>query len=150
MTDFLYTTYIKTTPDKLWRALTNPEFTRQYWGYNTSPDWKKGSDWVHATPDNSHVNVVGKVLESDPLKKLVLSWASPENKADESQVTFEISVIEDMVRLDVTHSNLSVDMARGVTGGWPRVLASLKSMLETGTALNTWAGKDSPCGSKVA
>jgi len=144
--DFVYTTYIKTTPEKLWQALTNPEFTRQYWGTNTS-DWKKGSNWQHANVSGDTVLAAGKVIESNPPKRLVLSWAAPDNKADESQVTFELEAIEDMVRLNVVHGNFKADsqMAEKVSAGWPRVLSSLKSLLESGKALNTWAGK-TDCG----
>jgi uncharacterized protein YndB with AHSA1/START domain len=149
--DFVYTTYIKTTPEKLWAAITNPEFTRQYWGHDNISDWKKGSDWKLDTPDGKVTKTGGKVLESNPPKRLVLSWAKPDNKADESQVVFEISVIEDLVRLDVVHSKLSEDMGRGVSNGWPRVLSSLKSFLETNHPINTWAGMDSTnCGGKAA
>ncbi len=144
--DFIYTTYIKTTPEKVWEALTNPEFTHQYWGHNNISDWKKGSEWKHVSADGSDVKMVGKVLESNPPKKLVISWCSKANPADESQVAFDISTMDnDMIRLDVVHSNLSVEMGRGVSAGWPRVLSSMKSFLETGKPLNTWAGQESKC-----
>lgn len=143
--EFVYTTYIKTTPEKLWAAITNPEFTRQYWGQENISDWKKGSDWKHITPDGKTTKVVGKVVESIPSKRLVLTWASPESRADESQVVFDISVFEDMVRLDVVHSKLSPKMAGAISNGWPRVLSSLKSFLETGKALSTWAGSEVKC-----
>lgn len=143
--DFIYTTYIKSTPEKVWQAITNPEFTRQYWGHENISDWKKGSEWKHVTVDNKDIRIVGKILESTPSKRLVMTWANPKNRSDESQVAFDISTAEDMVRLDVVHSKLSADMARGVTGGWPRVLSSMKSFLETGRALNTWAGHEQKC-----
>ncbi len=143
--DFIYTTYIKSTPEKVWQALTNPEFTRQYWGHDNISDWEKGSEWKHSTVDGKDIRIAGKILESTPPKRLVITWASPANKADESQVAFDISTAENMVRLDVVHSKLSAEMARGVSGGWPRVLSSLKSFLETGKALDTWAGHDRKC-----
>ncbi len=143
--EFIYTTYIKSTPEKVWQAITNPEFTRQYWEKENISDWKEGSEWKHVTPDGKSVKIMGKILESNPPIKLVMTWASPENKADESQVSFDISSVEDMVRLDVVHTNLSADMARGVTSGWPRVLSSMKSFLETGKALNTWAAQEHKC-----
>ena len=81
--EFVYTTYIRTTPEKLWDAITNPEFTRQYWGgYGNISDWKKGSKWKHVGDDEKHtVRVVGEVLESVPPKLLVLTWADPADPA---------------------------------------------------------------------
>jgi uncharacterized protein YndB with AHSA1/START domain len=140
MSDFIYTTYIKTTPEKVWQAITNPEFTRQYWVNENISDWKKGSEWKHVTPEGG-VKVVGKVLESNPPKRLVMSWAGVENKADESQVVFDISVVDDLVKLDVVHTKLSADMGGKVSGGWPLVLSSMKSFLETGKALDIMAFK---------
>ncbi len=141
--DFVYCTYIKTTPEKLWNAITNPEFTRQYWVHENRSDWKKGSRWQHVSGDGKHtVKIVGEVLESVKPKRLVLTWADPADASDHSRVTFEIERIEDMVRLTVTHGDFKTgsDMARKIAIGWPRVLSSMKSILETGTPLNTWAG----------
>jgi uncharacterized protein YndB with AHSA1/START domain len=128
----------------LWAAITKPEFTCQYWGgaKNVS-DWKKGSKWQHvfeAEPDP--VGIIGKVLESIPPKRLVLSWADPDDAADKSRVTFEIEPIEDMVCLTVTHGNFKAGspMVGKVSWGWPRVLSSMKSFLETGKGLNVFAG----------
>ena len=141
---FIYVFYIRTTPERLWEALTNPEFTRQYWGGNANiSDWKKGAKWQHVDRDeNDNVYVVGEVLESLPPKRLVLTWADPDDTADSSRVTFEIEPIEDMVRLNVTHGDFKTGsvMAGKVSGGWPRVLSSLKSFLETGKALNISCG----------
>jgi uncharacterized protein YndB with AHSA1/START domain len=136
MTDFVYTTYIQTTPEKLWAALTNPEFTKQYWGDTTS-DWKKGADWKLAQTGSGQTLVVGKVLESVPPKRLVYSWVDPDDKNEVSQVTFEIETIDGMVKLSVAHDHFKPGstMAPRVAGGWPRVLTSIKSFLETGTAL---------------
>jgi uncharacterized protein YndB with AHSA1/START domain len=147
--EFLYTTYIKTTPQRVWDAITNPEFARQYWGHGNISDWKPGSRWDHQKPDGS-VLMTGTVLESNPPRRLVLSWVRPDSIADQSEhsrVTFEIDMFEDMVRLNVTHDQLKPgsDMARGISAGWPRVLSSMKSFLETGTPLNTWAGQERTC-----
>jgi len=138
--ELVYTTYIRTTPKKLWDAITNPEFTRQYWGGNENvSDWKPGSKWVHVTGDEERaIRVTGKVVEIVPLKRLVLTWADPADEADVSRVTFEIEPLEDEVRLDVIHGDFKAgsDMVNRVSGGWPRVLSSLKSFLETGRGLN--------------
>ena len=145
--EFIYTTYIKSTVDKVWNAITNPEFTRQYWGERANAsDWKKGSKWKHVD-DEGGVYVGGEVLESARPKLLVLSWVDPENPADHSKVTFELEQIEDQVRLNVVHGDFQPGsiMADKVTKGWPVVLSSLKSFLETGKALNVWAVTDSKC-----
>lgn len=137
--ELIYTTYIRTTPEKLWNAITNPEFTRQYWGGNENvSDWKPGSKWAHVTGGEERaVRVVGKVVESIPLKRLVLTWADPGKESDVSRVTFEMEPVDDTVRLDVIHGDFQPgsDMVSRVSGGWPRVLSSLKSFLETGEAL---------------
>ena len=147
--EFVYVTYIKSTPEKIWNAIINPEFARQYWGGNENvSDWKPGSKWVHITSDEERaIRVIGKVVESVPLKRLVLTWADPDNEADVSRVTFEIEPIDDTVRLNVIHGDFKPgsDMVTKVSGGWPRVLSSLKSFLETGKALDV-----ANCGSKHA
>lgn len=134
----VYTTYIRTTPNKLWTAITKPEFTRQYWGGMANvADWKKGSKWEHHNLENE-VWITGKVLECLPPKRLVLSWADPDDLVDKSRVTFEIEAIEDMVCLTVTHGNFKAGstMAGKVSERWPRVLSSMKTFLETGKGLN--------------
>ena len=140
MSDFVYVTYIKATPQKVWAAITTPEFTRQYWGglANVSA-WKAGSTWQHVTKgDQPETYITGKVLECVPAKRLVLSWAEPDNLKDKSRVTFEIEPMDDMVCLKVTHDQFKAGstMHGRVSGGWPRVLSSLKTFLETGKGLN--------------
>lgn len=141
--EFVYTTYIRSTPEKVWQAITTPVFTRQYWKHENQSDWKKGSDWKHASADGQTIRIVGKVLESNPPHRLVLSWAEPENKADESRVTFEIEAIGEMTRLHVVHGDFKTgsDMVGKVSKGWPLVLSNLKSLLETGKAFDIWAIK---------
>jgi len=135
----VYTTYIRSTPKKTWDAIIKPEFTRQYWGgmANVS-DWKKGSKWQHVAEDDNDPWILGEVTESTPPKRLVLTWADPDNLKDKSRVTFEIEAIEDMVCLTVTHDNFKAGskMVSKVSGGWPKVLSSLKTFLETGKGLN--------------
>lgn len=143
--EFVYVIYIATEPQTLWNALVDGEFTRRYWGHENVSDWKPGSPWEHRRGDAAGaVVLVGRVVESVPPKRLVLTWASPADKDHperHSRVTFDIEPVEDMVRLTVTHDALEPEMRRQVAGGWPRVLSSLKSLLETGRPLQTWAAR---------
>ncbi len=146
---YLYVTYIATTPAKLWQALTDTDLTRQYWvdpnggtaRMNVS-DWKPGSTWQHQRADGSGVaDIVGKVVETSPPRRLVLTWARPDEAQDEpkhSRVSFDIEPYGDgLVRLTVTHDGLEPDpkMLEGISGGWPKILSNLKTFLETGSAL---------------
>ena len=143
---FVYATYIATTPEKLWNALVDGEATRQYWRHENVSDWKVGSTWEHRKSDGDvgKVDVVGKVVESVPPKRLVVTWGRPHEAAEtakHSRVTFEIEPAGPTVRLVVTHDQLEADpdMARAVSGGWPKVLSNLKSLLETGRPMpNFW------------
>jgi uncharacterized protein YndB with AHSA1/START domain len=110
-------------------------------------DWKRGSPWEHRAGDGSGtVRLVGEVLEHTPPRRLVITWAFPADRANRlkhTRVAFDVEPIEGMVRLTVTHDELEPgsEMDKGITDGWPRVLSSLKSFLETGKPLVTWAGK---------
>ena len=139
---FVYVTYIESTPEKVWNALTDPEMTKEYWvRHRNQSDWKPGSGWRHEDyEDAAKVDIVGTVLERDPPRRLVLAWASPADATDPnkvSRVTFDIELFKGAVRLTVTHDELEPDsgMLRGITAGWPVVLSSLKTMLETGAAM---------------
>jgi uncharacterized protein YndB with AHSA1/START domain len=138
---FVYVTYISTTPEKLWNALLDAKMTAQYWQHHNISDWKPGSKWEHRSSDKERaLRLVGKVIESTPPRRLVITWASPADEArpeKHSRVTFEIEPVRDAVRLTVTHDSLepASDMLKGITEGWPKVLSSLKSLLETGKAL---------------
>jgi uncharacterized protein YndB with AHSA1/START domain len=137
---FVYVTYIGTTPEKLWNALVDAEVTRQYWDHFNVSDWKPGSKWEHQRPDASRkADVVGTVVESTPPKRLVVTWADPAEAGDPtrySRVTFEITPMAERVRLTVIHDDLpDSKVLEGITDGWPRVLSSLKSLLETGKPL---------------
>jgi uncharacterized protein YndB with AHSA1/START domain len=138
---FVYVTYIATSPEKLWKALIDPAMTTKYWQHVNVSDWKPGSRWEHRGADKEReLKLVGKVIESSPARRLVLTWAFPADEAREekhTRVTFEIEPIGDVVRLTVTHDRLEPDskMLDGITKGWPKVLSSLKTMLEVGKPL---------------
>jgi uncharacterized protein YndB with AHSA1/START domain len=138
---FVYVTYIRTTAERLWRALTEPEFTRQYWvGTWQESEWKVGASWRLMIPDG-RVGDSGEVLEFDPPKRLVLSWRNeflPELHAEGySRVTYEIEAQGDTVKLTVIHEIDKRDsqLVKQVSIGWPQLLASLKSLIETGEPL---------------
>jgi len=139
---FVYVTYIKSTPQKVWDALLDGEMTKLYWGRQRNvSDWKPGSKWEHQHYDDpSGVDIIGQVLDSDPPRKLVLTWSEPkhaEDPAKTSRVIFEIEPFADAVRLTVRHEELEPgsDMLEGITRGWPAIVSSLKSLLETGEPL---------------
>jgi uncharacterized protein YndB with AHSA1/START domain len=137
---FVYVTYIRTTPETLWEALTNPEFTRKYWfGSHQESDWREGSSWKLIFPDG-RVADCGEIVESAPPRRLVLKWRNefrPELKSEGyTRCTFEIEREGEMVKLTVTHmADRPHKLIDAVSGGWPRVLSSLKSLLETGQGL---------------
>ena len=142
-TEHVYVMYIAATPKRVFDAIVKPEFARQYWGHENISDWKVGSAWEHRVSDTGKVNVVGKVMECDPPHRLVIGWASPADAGNAdatSRVTFEVEPLEEMVRLTVRHEQLvpGSDMEEKVSQGWPRVLSSLKTFLETGKPLPTW------------
>ena len=140
---FVYVTYIATTPQKVWDALIKGELTRQYWKHENVSDWKPGSKWQHVADDGKRtVKLVGEVLESVPNKRLAMTWGevvAAADKSKHSRVAIDIEAVGDMVRLTVTHDELTPEMRLKITQGWPRVLSSLKSFLETGRPLDTWA-----------
>jgi uncharacterized protein YndB with AHSA1/START domain len=140
---FVYVTYIRATPDKVWQGLTDPEFTRQYWMHENVSDWKVGSSWAHRRADGVD-DVVGEVLEADPPNRLVTSWVAPAKASDPervSKVTYETAVVGGVTRLTVTHEHLPSDLLAAISGGWPSVLSNLKSLLETGEALGDIWGR---------
>ncbi len=152
--EFVYTTYIKTTPERLWQALTDPTFTKQYWGTELLSDWKVGSrvTWIFAgvrVEDSEQV-----VLEADPPRRLAYTWQTitPEfaktvGFTDEyqrrvaaeprSRVSFELEPVEGgWVRLTVVQDGFPEDseVLKSISGGWPMILSGLKTFLETGVA----------------
>jgi uncharacterized protein YndB with AHSA1/START domain len=144
-TSFVYVTYIRSTPEKVFEAITKPEIARRYWGHENVSDWQPGSDWEHVRADEQRtVELVGKVVEIAPPRRLVITWAAASRAADPasySRVSFDIEAYEDMVRLTVTHDELEAGsgMAKGIQQGWPIVLSSLKSLLETGQGIDVFA-----------
>jgi len=138
---FVYVTYIRTTPQKLWEALTTPAFMKQYWfGVTAETDWQPGSPWKLMLPDG-RVADTGEILEAEPAKRLVIKWRNefrPELKAEGyTRCTMEIEQDGDIAKLSIVHE---IDMAdsktiAAVSGGWPRILSNLKTLLETGAVL---------------
>jgi len=134
---YVYVTYIVTTAQKVWDALTDAKISASYWERSNVSDWRVGSRWEHKFPDRP-ADVVGRVLESDPPRRLVTSWAPPAHADDPAQISrcaFDIEDLGDKVRLTITHTDLTADSLRDVSAGWPAVLSNLKTLLETGTAM---------------
>lgn len=164
-TEFVYSTYIKTTPEQLWTALTEPAFTLRYWGAALHSDWQVGSPvlWQEG-PEGEPKDLDQVVLESAPYQRLSYTWHTfqPEHAAlfgwskerfaellneKRSKVTFVIEPVESAVKLTVTHDNFEPgsEMLEAVagrkphSGGWPQLLANLKTLLETGETLTETA-----------
>jgi len=138
---FVYVTYIRTTAEKLWDALTKPEFTRAYWvGCSQQSAWKKGASWKLMIPDG-RVADEGEILEIARPKKLVLKWRNefiPELRSEgDSRCSLELDPQGDTVKLTITHEMAKPDskFIASVSTGWPAILSSLKSLLETGDSL---------------
>jgi uncharacterized protein YndB with AHSA1/START domain len=136
---FVYVTYIESTPEKVWHALTDADLTAEYWGHSNVSDWQVGSAWEHQRTDGTGVaDGVGTVVESVEPKRLVFTWGAPgEERADgPSRVAFDIEPYVEIVRLTVTHENLADEAERDESAaGWAAVLSNLKSILETGHTL---------------
>jgi uncharacterized protein YndB with AHSA1/START domain len=140
---FVYVTFIRTTPAKLWNALTEPEFIRQYWFNMTiESGWKKGSAWNMRFEDG-RVSDAGEILEIDPPRRMVIRWQNewkPELKAEgPSRCTIELEPTGNAVKLTITHEIERPDskLITAVSGGWPLVVSNLKSLLETGEVVVT-------------
>src|SRR5262249_49760997 len=138
---FVYVTYIRTTPEKLWQALIDPEFTRKYWSETWQDcDWKPGSSWRLMIPDG-RVGDSGEGVEIEPQRRLVLSWRNefmPELREEgHSRLTYELDPVGEAGKLTVIHEIDPPDskLINAVSNGWPHILASLKSLLETGESL---------------
>ncbi len=151
---FVYTTYIQTTPERLWQALTEPAFTERYWAITFDSDWKPGSTVTWHTRGLTIDDPEQVVVESEPCRRLSYTWHTftPEwaeslGLTDDardrlaaeprSKVTFEIEPLGEQVKLTVIHEDLEPGGMTGslISEGWPRVLANLKTLLETGDTL---------------
>ena len=137
---FVYVSYIRTTPEKLWSALTDQEFMKQYWfGNHCESEWTAGSSWTMRYPDGQICDS-GEIVEAQPPRRLVIRWQhqlKPDLKAEgPSLCTMELERSGPAVKLSITHT-IDRDPSKlitAVSGGWPKVISNLKSLLETGTA----------------
>jgi len=136
---FVYVTYIRTTPEKLWSALTDAEFMKQYWfGMHCESQWTAGSSWKMVASDG-HVFDAGEIVEAEPPRRLVIRWQhqnKPELKAEgDSLCTMELEPSASAVKLSITHTieREPSKLIEAVSGGWPKVISNLKSLLETGS-----------------
>ncbi|HEV2777399.1 MAG TPA: metalloregulator ArsR/SmtB family transcription factor [Solirubrobacteraceae bacterium] len=134
--------YIKTTPERLWEALTNSEMRAKYsFGVGCETDWAPGSRWRAVTAKAPGPISHGEVLEVDPPRRLVQSfqalWSDEVERAGTSRVTYEIEPVADSCRLTVIHDQLPEGVNDEIYGGWPMILSGLKTLLETGETLTT-------------
>ena len=137
---FVYVTYIRTTPEKLWSALTDDvEFMKQYWfGTHCESQWTPGSSWKHVSGDGQILDA-GEIVEAEPARRLVIRWQNrnkPELEAEGvSLCTLELEPNGPAVKLSIAHTieRDSSKVIKAVSGGWPKVVSNLKSLLETGS-----------------
>jgi uncharacterized protein YndB with AHSA1/START domain len=136
---FVYVTYIRTTPEKLWSALTELEFMKQCWfGVHCESQWTAGSSWKLVYPDGRNTDA-GEIVEAEPPRRLVIRWQhqdKPELKAEgESHCTMELGPSGPAVKLSITHAldREPSNFVAAVSGAWPMVISNLKSLLETGS-----------------
>ncbi|HXQ12347.1 MAG TPA: SRPBCC family protein [Caulobacteraceae bacterium] len=143
---FLYVTYIRAPAQAIWDHLTSPELNKRFWhGYSQKSTWAKGADYAIVAGDGEAWDT-GKVLACEPPKRLSVTWTHQKDAAmkaeGESVATFDIEPVNDRVtKLTVTHT-IGVSPSKfieAVSTGWPSILANLKSLLETGSALEEWA-----------
>src|ERR1700674_3231858 len=138
---FVYVTYIRTTQDMLWSALTGIEFMKQYWfGTRCESQGTAGSSWKMVSPDGT-ITDAGEIVEAEPPRRLVIRWQH-QNKSElkaegESQCTMELEPSGTAVKLSITHTieREPSKFIAAVSGGWPKIISNLKSLLETGSAV---------------
>ena len=133
--------YIKTTPERLWEAITDPKMRAKYsFGVETKSDWTPGSSYEGSVPGVVDI-AKGENLEVDPPRRLVQSfnalWSDEVKAAGTSRITWEIEPVGDSCQLTVTHDQLPDDANPELYGGWPMILSGLKTLLETGETLTT-------------
>jgi uncharacterized protein YndB with AHSA1/START domain/DNA-binding transcriptional ArsR family regulator len=138
----IFEIYIRTTPERLWEAITDPEIRRKYnFGASVTSDWRPGSRLVMGDPSGQELLADGEVIEADPPRKLVHTmtalWSDEVRSAGASRVTWEIEQVEDSCRLVLTHDELPETASAQIYGGWPMILSGLKTWLETGELLTT-------------
>jgi uncharacterized protein YndB with AHSA1/START domain len=139
---FVYVTYIRTTPEKLWSALTvDVDFMKQYWfGVHCESRWTAGSSWEMLSA-NGQILDAGEIVEAEPPRRLVIRWThqnKPDLKAEgESRCTIELEPIGTAVKLSINHTieREPSKLIEAVSGGWPKIISNLKSLLETGSAV---------------
>ena len=139
---FVYVTYIRTTAERLWSALTSTDFGQKYWlGAHPEAEWKKGGAWRLVFPDG-RVADSGEIIEFEPAKRLAIRWRNewlPEAREEGwSLCTMDIEpAAGESVKLTVTHAieRENSKLIGAVSGGWPQILSNLKSLLETGAAI---------------
>jgi len=138
---FIYVTYIRTTPEELWRALTTPEFMARYWlGAHAEAEWRKGGSWKLVFADG-RVADAGEIVDFEPPRLLAIKWRNewnPEFKDEGwSFCTMELEPMDEVVKLTVSHTmeRENAKFIGAVGGGWPRILSNLKSLLETGQVI---------------
>jgi uncharacterized protein YndB with AHSA1/START domain len=138
----VYVTYIRTSPEKLWSVLTSDvEFMKQYWfGTHCQSDWTPGASWKLVSSQGQVLDA-GEIVEAEPPVRLVIRWrheSKPELKAEGASLcTMELEPTDGAVKLSITHTieRDSSKLITAVSGGWPKVIANLKSLLETGSAV---------------
>ena len=140
---FVYVTFIKTTPEALWAALTTPEFIKRFWfGMTIETDWKVGSSWKLVFSDG-RIADTGEIVQFEPPTRMVWRWRNefrPELKAEgDALCAFDLDPLDGAVKLTVSHTIERADskFIEAVSGGWPRILSNLKSLLETGATILT-------------
>ena len=134
---FVYVTYIQSSPEKVWEALTDADLTAQYWGHSNVSDWQPGSRWEHLRTDGSGIaDVAGEVIEADPPRRLVMTFGEADDSGQPSVLRFDIEQHSDIVRLTVTHEDIpNASDYEAASAGWAAVISNLKSLLETGHVL---------------